>query len=758
MSSTPSNVQMLLQQAVAAYRGRNPTRAAELCRSVLAVEPDQFDALLLSGTIDMDRGAYAAAVRQLQRAAALDDARVDLHRTLARAQFASGSIAGAVASAQRAVELAPGDADAWNVLGLCLENREPAKARACWEKASTLAPRQPEAHFRLGNLLRRNRDFRAAADAYRAALAAQPGHPVVLNNLGLALQELGEFAAAEQAYRDALQQQPSLIEANVNLGELLNLQNRFAEAIAWYTQAVAINPGVAKVWASLAVCQHRVGELAAAHASFERALALSPADPLLLVNMASALLAAQRYPQAVELLQRALVLLPQLPEAQSMLLYAKQQICDWDGFEALFAQQRASLARPDAPVVGPHNLVALPYTPAELLAAARRWVAGQVRPKPTARPVLNVVVGERLRIGYLGSDFRAHPLANLLSEVIERHDRNRFEVSGYSFGPDDGSAQRARFARAFDHFVDVRAETFEQTAQRIRNDGIAILFDTSGYVIYARSQIFALRPAPIQINCIGFPGTLGADYYDYIMTDQFVTPPAQQANFAERFMLLPHCYMPGDGKRAIGVIPTRAQCGLPESGFVFCCFNASYKILPDVFAVWMRLLRETAGSTLWLYETNPIASGNLRREAVRYDVAPERLVFAPRLPLPDHLARHALADLFLDTSPCNAHTTANDALFAGVPLLTIAGDTFASRVSGSHLHAIGLPELITDSLEGYASLALRLSREPALLRGYRERLARNRATHPLFDTGRYMRAFEALLLQAWESHRATLAQ
>ena len=285
-----------------------------------------------------------------------------------------------------------------------------------------------------------------------------------------------------------------------------------------------------------------------------------------------------------------------------MLLYAKQQICDWDGFDALFAQQHAALARPDAP--SSYRIIWSRFA-TRPQSCSRPHVVGSQATCGHSRlraPALAIPQGARLRIGYLGSDFRAHPLANLLSEVIERHDRTRFEVHGYSFGPDDGSPERARFARAFDYFVDVRAETFEQTAQRIRNDGIAILFDTSGYVIYARSEIFALRPAPIQINCIGFPGTLGADYYDYIMTDHFVTPPAQQANFAERFMVLPHCYMPGDGKRAIGAIPTRAQCGLPESGFVFCCFNASYKILPDIFAVWMRLLRENAGSTLWLYE------------------------------------------------------------------------------------------------------------------------------------------------------------
>ena len=738
-----------------AYRGRHPARAAEYCRRVLAIEPNHVDALGLSGLIHMEHGDFTGAVPFLQKAAVLNASRADLHRSLARALFASGSLEVAAMSARRAVDLAPGDAEAWNVLGLCLESRESDTARACWDKAIALAPRQPEAYFRLGNLLRRNRDFRAAIDAYRAALSLQPGHPVILNNLGLALLELREFAAAEQAYRDALRQQPSLIEANVNLGDLFCAQSRFAEAIPWYAQALAINPGVAKVWANLGVCQHRVGELSAAQSSFDRALALSPTDPQLLVNMASALLAVPRYLEAIELLRRALALQPQLAEAHSMLLYAKQQTCDWDGLDTLFAQQRASLARPDAPLVVPHNLVALPYAPAELLAAARRWVAGHIRPRPVARPVPNAPSGKRLRIGYLGSDFRAHPLANLLSEVIERHDRARFEVYGYSFGPDDGSRERARFARAFDHFVDVRAETFEQTARRVRDDGIAVLFDTSGYVIYARSEIFALRPAPIQINCIGFPGTLGADYYDYIMTDRFVTPPAQQCHFAERFMYLPHCYMPGDGKRPIGAVPTRARCGLPETGFVFCCFNASYKILPDVFGVWMRLLREIAGSTLWLYETNSIASANLRREAERNAVAQERLVFAQRMPLADHLARHAVADLFLDTFPCNAHTTANDALFAGLPVLTIAGETFASRVSGSHLLAIGLPELVTGDLESYASLALRLAREPDLLRGYRARLGQNRATHLLFDTAAYTRDLEDILVHAWEDYRAS---
>jgi protein O-GlcNAc transferase len=297
----------------------------------------------------------------------------------------------------------------------------------------------------------------------------------------------------------------------------------------------------------------------------------------------------------------------------------------------------------------------------------------------------------------------------------------------------------------------VRAEPFEATAQRIRDDRIGVLFDTSGYVVFARSEIFALRPAPIQINCIGFPGTLGASWYDYILTDRFVSPPEQQPNFTERFAYLPHCYLPGDSRRTVGAIPSRADCDLPAAGFVFCCFNASYKILPEVFDVWMRLLRQVPESVLWLLRADPAVSRNLRAEAARRGVAQERLVFAPHVPLAEHLARHALADLFVDTFPCTAHTTANDALFAGLPVLTCAGETFASRVCGSQLAAIGLGELVTYDLAAYEARALELARAPGILADYRARLSANRATAPLFDTAAYTRALEAFLRSAWEA-------
>ena len=707
----------------------------------------------LAGTIDLQRGDHEAASLKLLKAIQLDPARAQFHRTLARARFGRGEFAEAAASARRAITLDAGSADAWVALGLSLEATEPDAALAAWEKAVALAPGEPEAQFRIGNLQRRRGNHVGAVAAYRAAQANGLDHPVLLNNLALALQEQGQFAEAELSYRRAIEQQPNLLEAHANLADLLYRRHRFAEALTSYGQAIAVNPGISTLWLSLGVCQYRIAMLSAAEASLKRAIELDMSQPNYFVSMAAVLLAQQREADALPFIRRALELQPDLAEARNMLLYASQQTCDWVNLGPLFEQQRAGIHDPDVPAVMPHNLLGLPYEPAELLTAARKWVTQRIRPKPTQKPPWPGLVAGRLRIGYLGSDFRTHALANLLTEVIERHDRRRFEVYGYSFGPDDKSAARTRFIAAFDRFIDVRSETFEQTAQRVRDDRIAVLFDTGGYVLSARSEIFALRPAPLQINCIGFPGTLGADYYDYILTDGFVTPPSQQGNFAEQFMLLPHCYLPSDTQRQIGEIPTRAHCQLPPTGFVFCCFNACWKIHPMIFDVWMRLLRGIPSSVLWLLDTNAASRDNLCREASRRSIAPERLIFAKPLPLAEHLARHAVADLFLDTFPCNAHTTSNDALFAGLPVLTCAGKTFASRVSGSQLHAIGLPELVTYDLADYEALALKLANEPTSLEGYRARLRANRGREPLFNPTSYATAFEGLLLAAAEGLR-----
>ncbi len=355
--------------------------------------------------------------------------------------------------------------------------------------------------------------------------------------------------------------------------------------------------------------------------------------------------------------------------------------------------------------------------------------------------------GDKIRLGYISSDFRDHPVAVLIVEMIERHDRSRFHVTGYSIGPDDNGALGQRLQAGFDKFVDLRSLSTRQAADRINQDGIDILIDLNGYTRFSRPEILAFKPAPIQVNFLGYPGTMGVDYMDYIIADDVCIPPEYDQFYTEKVVRLPDTYQPNDRKRAVSEhTPTRAQCGLPEEGFVFCSFNNSYKITPDFFALWMKLLAKVPGSVLWLLETNPVVGKNLRRVAAVWGIDPDRLVFAPRLPLAEHLARHRLADLFLDTLPYNAHTTTSDALWVGLPVLTCRGETFAGRVAASLLTAMQMPELIVDSIQDYESTALRLATDPALMSAIRSKLQGNLTTAPLFDTETYIKNFEAALL------------
>jgi len=365
------------------------------------------------------------------------------------------------------------------------------------------------------------------------------------------------------------------------------------------------------------------------------------------------------------------------------------------------------------------------------------------------------VPAERLRIGFVSSDFHPYATATLMLELWERLDRRRLEIFAYSIRARDDGHVGQRIERAFEHFVDVSGETVPGIARRIAEDRIGILIDRNGYTLFSSEELFALKPAPLQINCIGYPGTLGAPWYDYIFTDRFSLPEPLTPFYSERPLYMPHMAFPSDTTRLPpGPPPSRAACGLPETGFVFCCFNNAYKILPEVFALWMRLLAAVPGSVLWLLETSAEAKENLRREAHAAGVDPARLIFAPRVSVGEHVARNAAADLFLDTYPYGAHTTANDALLAGLPLITRVGDTLVSRIAGSQLNAIGLPELITASFADYEAMALTLAREPRLLQSYRDRLAANRTTAPLFDMTAYARDFADTMQRIWVEHRA----
>jgi predicted O-linked N-acetylglucosamine transferase (SPINDLY family) len=509
----------------------------------------------------------------------------------------------------------------------------------------------------------------------------------------------------------------------------------------------------AEGWVDRALALMQQRDYAAAEASFREAAKLGLDDAHIHADIATACILQNRHDDAEAPLVKALALDPDHAYALVVLTHIRQRHCAWEGLSKLHERLRQLLDRGGDKryPFSAFPVLAMPVTAQQQLVAAQCNAAIFTPETPAPRPRVLFGRGERLRVAFATANFLAHPTLHLSLEFWERIDRSRLEMFAYSLRPagDSGIVRRAR--AAFEHFIDVSAESEADTARRIRADRIGILFDRSGYTAHARERIFALRPAPIQVNCIGFPGTLAAPWYDYVFADRFSLPDRLTPFFTERPLYMPHMSFPSDTTRlASGPAPSRAECGLPESGFVFCCFNNAYKILPDVFAIWMRLLAAVPGSVLWLLEAEDAqATANLRSAASAAGVDPARLVFAPRVDVAAHVARNAAADLFVDTFPYGAHTTANDALLAGLPVVTCAGETMVSRIAGSQLDAIGLPELVTENLEQYEALALRLATHPEELRSYRARLAANRRTHPLFDMARYARDFEDAMERIW---------
>jgi len=675
----------------------------------------------------------------------------------ARVAFDAGRPNDAAESLRRLLELDPDNVAAWNLLGECLRPGDPLSAGHAWWRALELDPENAEASFHLGNFNLEKGEYPAAMIHYERALRGAPNHALVLNNLGLCYKSLGAIDRAEECWRAALTADPAQPDALANLANSSFAQERYAEVIRATDRMLALPQG-ARVSTRLlrALAEERLGDANAAEATLREAIRLRPDDATLHAYLGTLFMRNERYTEAESALVRSLELAPESAYSLSMLAHTRQHRCAWPGLSELFARLESLLATggSEGPVpVDAFASLSMPLTPLALLRVAQRWSRMQTI-RRLDRPVVELAAGERLRVAFVSANFRDHATMHLSAEFFEKIDRSRMEMFAYSLRAADDPFQR-RARGAFEHFVDVSADSVQRIVQRVREDRIAILIDRNGYTRYAREGIFALRPAPIQVNCIGFPGTLGAEWYDYIFTDRFSLPEHLRQFYTERALYMPHTTFPSDTTRlAAGAGPTRASCGLPERGFVFCCFNNAYKVLPEVFALWMRLLASVPGSVLWLLEANAEAKANLRREAVAAGVAAERLIFAPRVSVGAHVARNALADLFVDTYPYGAHTTGNDALLAGLPLLTCVGETLVSRIAGSQLLAIGLPELVTPTLADYERLALTLAREPALLAGYRQRLAANRRTMPLFDMGRYARDFEDLMHALWAEHQA----
>lgn len=780
--------------------------AEQIYRQILQAEPNQADALHLLGVMAHQMGRHQAAVEYIGRAIGVQGKVPAFHNNLGYVLRDQGKLNEAVACCRRALELNPDYAEAHNNLGNLLRDQGKLdEAVSCYHRAMELKPNFPEAHSNLGNALRDQGRLDEAAAFYRRALELNPDYAEAHNNLGNALTEQGKLDEAVVRCRRALELKPDYAGAYNNLGNALKEQRKLDEAIACYRRALELKPDYAMAHNNLGnalteqsnslkeqgkldeavACYRRALELkpdlAEAHnnlgnalrgqgkldeavACYRRALELKPDFARSYDNLASVLTDQGKLAEAVACYRRALELKPDYLAPLSPLAHQLQYLCSWEGLDVL-SRRVIDLVDGNADggtnsPVSPFIFLALstPTTAEQQLRCARRWVDHLLKTNggPARAPALHRPSDpkSKITIGYLSANFQTHAVAWLTAELFEKHDHGRFSICGYSYGPDDRSPMRRRLVNAFDRFVDLKNVSFADAAQRIAADNVDIVIDLMGHTKDTRTQILAFRPAPIQVNYLGYPGTMGASFMDYILVDDYIVPPDQQPFFAEKLVHLPGCFQVNDSQREISSrTPSRVECGLPENGFVFCSFNNSYKITPDVFDVWMRLLKAVPGSVLWLPEGNRFVSANLRREARNRGVAAERLVFATPEPLmSDHLARHRVADLFLDTFPYNAHTTASDALWAGLPVLTLAGQTFASRVAGSLLRTLGLPELITTSLEDYERAALQLASDRDRLGNLRARLEANRKTSGLFDGGHFARNLEKAYVTMWEIH------
>ena len=648
--------------------------------------------------------------------------------------------------------------------------------------SQTPQPVEPAELLNRANAALRQNRLAEAVDLYGRIVGQWPDHCVAFNNCGVALEQGGRFDQALASFDRALAIKPDYAEAWYNRGIVLLKIRRLDQALENFGQALAIRPDYAEAHANRAVALMELNRLEEAVtdigralelkpryaealynrgialtrlerfepalADFDSALAIVPNYPGALANRGIVLQVLRRHEEALAAFERALAVNPGDPTVLSALTSSALETCDWKRTATILSTLNCHTVGRSA-FIAPFQLLVCSDDPSLQLECARRFSESTLpRLPPKPWPSRD---RDRIRIGYLSADFRNHPMAYLTAELFELHDRSRFDVAGIGFGPDDRSAIRTRIVKGFDRFHDVRAKSDSGIAGLMRDAGIDIAIDLMGHTRNARAAILAHRPAPIQVSYLGYPGTMGVDFIDYVLADPIVLPFDQQAFYTEKIVHLPETYWVNGSAPKIPPSPlSRRQAGLPEHGLVYCCFNKSAKITAAMFDVWMRLLAKVDGSVLWLLRDNAAAERNLRGEAAARGIEPNRLVFAERMERDQHLARHRLADLFLDTLPYNAHTTASDALAAGLPVVTCPGATFAGRVAASLLRAVGLPELIAGSLADYEALALHLSEsrdERARIGAW---LGQHRDSLPLFDTKRFCRHIEAAYQAMWQ--------
>ncbi len=747
----------VLQTAIVLQQKGNHDEAAKLYRQLIKSGPDNFYALHFLGVIEATVGNIKQAKLLMARSLSIQPSNIQFIENYATVLYQAGDYGSALEVCQQGLQLNNANPLLLYVNAISLFNLSKFQESVTqFDKLLLIQPNHIAALNERGSVLAEMKQYDAALSSVENALAINPRYAEAHLNKGNLYSELKRYDEGIPAFDRALSLNPNLGNAWLGCGNVFRNLKRYDEAFAAYDKALALKPDLESACLGRGNVFHDLKRYDDAFAAYDKALALKPDLDSAWLGRGNVFYDLKRYDEAFAAYDKALALKPDLESAEGMRLYSKMHICDWINSDTECAHLIASVkdGKTNTP---PFAFLGISESPDDQLQCARRWTAVMYPPAKRVVGQVERYRHDRIRVAYVSSDFRQHPMSFLIAEFIESHDRGRFEVVGLSTEPEDSSEIGQRMKNAFERFIDVSKLPDEKIADTVRELEIDIAVDLNGYTRNGRPNIFARRAAPLQVSYMGFPGTMGADFIDYLIADPVVVPYDNVSSFSEKIVWMPDTYWVASQERAIEpTVVSRKELALPESSFVFCCFNQTYKIRPEVFESWMRILQRVNGSVLWLLKDEAVAANNLRSEARRRGVDPERLIFASRVSRSQHLARHRHADLFLDTLPYNAHTTASDALQTGLPVLTQIGRTFAGRVAASLLTAISLPELIVTTMQDYEDLAVELATNAKKLAAIKTKLVDNAPKKPLFDTRLFTRHMEIAYQAMYRRHQSGL--
>jgi protein O-GlcNAc transferase len=716
-------LQSLLQQAIKAFQSGNFKKAEEALQYFLNIKPTEFDALHLLAIVYASQNKHDTAIEWYKKA-------LDIISDDASALSNYASSLSAIGRNQEALNI--------------------------FNNAIKINSSNSVFFYNIANTLCELERYEEALSFYGQSIQLDPQYFQAYNNYGKALYDLKRYSDSLIYYDHALLINPFYLDCIINKGVTLNQLKRYDEALVHYDQAITLKPDYAEGWSNKGNTLHELKRYDEALVHYDQAITLKPDYAEGWSNKGNTLHELKRYDEALVHYDQALSIKPDINWMPGNLLHAGMKICSWSSLAESLEKISIKVAANEK-VAQPFPLLALSDDTLLHKKSSEIYVQSKYPFNPILGPILKRAQDQKIRVGYFSADFHNHATGYLMAELFELHDRSQFELVGFSFGPTTNDEMSQRLQKSFDQFFEVGKKSDTEVVMLSRALNIDIAVDLKGFTQNARTGIFAHQAAPIQVNYLGYPGTMGADYIDYIIADKTLIPPRSRKFYSEKVAYLPDSYQVNDRKRLISERKfTRQELRLPEDSFVFCCFNNNYKILPAIFTSWMRILKAVDRGVLWLLQDNRWVAENLKKEAEKQGISTDRLVFAERLLLPEHLSRHRQADLFLDTFPYNAHTTTSDALWAGLPVLTLMGQSFASRVAASLLNAIGLPELITNTQEQYEALAIELAANPQKLADIKLKLASNRLTTPLFDTPLFTKNLEAAYIQMYEHYRTDL--